>query len=167
MVDAWVPIVARWPNARLLLLGDGPRRAALVQHVGTRRLNHRVALPGAFDDLDGLLPAADLFVSPARDTGAPLALLEAMAAGLPVVATDTAGHRELIEHDRHGLLVPAYNSGALAGAVRRVLSDPELASRLGSAARDRVRQDYSLARCAAEHRDLFERVIAEKSHNSS
>ena len=159
LVAAWGAIVARWPNARLCLAGEGPFRGALAEQIEVRGLDGRVVLAGTFDNVDELLAAADLFVLPSHQEGMSLALLEAMAAGLPIVATDVPGNRDLLSGGRHALLVPAGDPAALAAAIERLLDEPELGAHLGAAARERVAGEFSLAKCVDEHVALFERLV--------
>jgi len=159
LVAAWEAIVGRWPNARLCLAGEGPLRETLAEQIEVRGLDGRVVLAGTFDQVDELLAAADLFVLPSHQEGMSLALLEAMAAGLPIVATDIPGNRDLLAADRHALLVPPGDPAALAAAIGRLLDEPELAAELGAAARDRVAGEFSLAKCVQEHVALFERLL--------
>ena len=163
LVAAWEPICARWPNARLWLAGEGPCQAQLIEQIDARNLSGRVVLAGVFDSTDELLAAADLLVSPGREDGMSLSLLEAMAAGLPVVATDIPGNRDFVADGRHGLLVPAADVDSLSAAVHRLLDEPELAARLGAAARDRAKRRFSLAGMAAEHLRLFEALLGSNS----
>ena len=161
LVAAWGPISSRWSQARLALVGEGPYRAALEEEIDARGLNGRVVLAGTFDSVDELLAAADLFVLPSLAEGMSVALLEAMAAGLPIVATDIPANRHLVADGQHGLLVPCRDPDALGAAIRRLLDDPELAARLGAAAAERAAGQFSLARMADEHVRLFESLIAE------
>lgn len=161
LVAAWATIIRRRPGARLILAGDGPYHQTLVEQIEAQGIDGRVILAGTFDHVDGLLAAADLFVLPSWEEGMSLALLEAMAAGVAVVATDVPGNRSLIENERHGLLVAAGDPTALAGAMERLLDDPRTASRLGAAARRRVEGEFSLARSVDEHVALFERLVEE------
>lgn len=158
LVAAWGAIVARWPHARLWLAGDGPDRAALGRQIEALELGARVRLVGVFDTVDELLSAADLFVLPGLEGDVSLSLLEAMAAGLPIVAGETAGARAVISDGREGLLVPAADSHALSAAIARLMEQPDLAARLGNAARERATAEFSLARMADEHIALFERL---------
>ena len=105
-VDAWEPIARRRPNARLWLAGDGSLRSALRRRIESLNLGGRVVLVGVFDQVEELLAAADLFVRPTTEAGTALAVLEAMAAGLPVVASVIRGHAEWIADGRDGLLAP-------------------------------------------------------------
>jgi len=161
LLAAWGQIVARWPQARLWLAGDGPDRAALQAQIEAMNLGHRIALVGVFDTVDELLSAADLFVLPSLEGDFCLGLLEAMAAGLPIVAGDTPGNRDVLNDGREGLLVPAADAGALSAAIARLFEQRELASRLGAAARDRAAAEFSLAQMADAHVTLFERLTAD------
>ncbi len=158
LLAAWRPLARNVPQARLWLAGPAPDRGAIQQQIGRLQLEGSVVLTGVFDQVDELLAAADLLVAPAPE-GAPMALLEAMAAGLPIVAIDTAVNRTLLEGDREGLLVAARDTAALLTAVARLYKDPELAVRLGNAARARAVADYSLERMADAHEALFARLV--------
>jgi glycosyltransferase involved in cell wall biosynthesis len=159
LLVAWQQIVARWPQARLWLAGDGPDRAALQGQIEAMNLGHRIALIGVFDTVDELLAAADLFVLPSLDGDVCLVLLEAMAAGLPIVAGDTPGNRSVLSDGREGLLVPADDAGALSSAIVRVLEQRDLAAGLGAAARERAMAEFSLAAMADGHVALFQHVM--------
>ena len=159
LVAVWQPIAARRPGARLWLVGEGPDRAALGRQIDRLHLVGQAVLVGAVDDVSDLLAAADLFVLPGPQAGSSVALLEAMAAGLPIVAADVSGNRDLIDHQRHGLLVPAEDAAALSAAIDRLLDTPELAARLGAAARERAAEQFSLANMVDRHVTLLERLM--------
>ena len=118
-------------------------------------LTGRVVLAGAFDAVDEILQAADLFVLPSREEGLSLALLEALAAGLPVVASDIPGNRLVIEDGQEGLLFPPGAAGVLASAIEVLLSEPNRAAALAAAGRARVSREFSLGKMVAEHLALF------------
>jgi glycosyltransferase involved in cell wall biosynthesis len=158
LVAAWDAIAARWPHARLWLAGDGPDRAALQAEIQGLNLSGRVALVGVFDTVDELLAAADLFVLPSLEGGGGLSLLEAMAAGLPIVAGDTPGNRAVLSDGRQGLLVPVGDAAGLSAAVARLLENRDLAARLGDAARQRAAADFSLAEMIDAHVTLFQQL---------
>lgn len=151
LVHAWEKIAKRRPNARLWLIGEGPHREPLYDLIVDLGLHHQVFLPGAFDDVTELLTAADLYVLPSYEEGMSLSLLEAMAAGLPVIATDIPGNRLLVEHERHGLLVPTHDPTALRSAIERLLDERHLASQLAATARARVAAEFSIEQMAAQH----------------
>jgi len=159
LLHAWKQIAGRRPNARLWLLGDGPHRAALRRQIERLELTARVVLAGVFDRIEPLLAAADLCIVPAAGSGLSMSLLEAMAAGLPVVAADTPEHRAVVAGGRDGLLVPPADPKALAAAVDRLLDDPGLAARLGTAARRRAAEEFALEKMADRHLTLFEQLI--------
>ena len=161
LVAAWKPIVARWPNARLWLAGEGPDRAALLRQIEARNLSGRVELIGMFDQVDVLLDAADLFILPSNDEDLSVSLLEAMAAGLPVVACDIPGNRDLVTDGQEGILIPPGDAAALSAAGFRLIDEPELAARMGDAAADRVNRVFPLAKMVDEHVTLFEELIAQ------
>jgi len=160
LVNAWERIVARWPSARLWLVGGGPHQASLQEHIDARGLGGRAALVGQFDEVHTLLAAADLFVLPAPEKDFSVALLEAMAAGLPAAACDNSGNRELLEDEHQGLLVPPGDTDAMATALARLIDQSQWARRLGDSARDRTGQDFSLAKMVEAHVTLFEDLLA-------
>jgi glycosyltransferase involved in cell wall biosynthesis len=155
LVRAWPSIATRWPQARLWLIGEGPQREELFDLIGDLGFRYQICLPGSFDELDDVLAAADLFVLPSYSEGMSLSLLEAMAAGLPVVASDIPGNRALVTHEREGLLVPPGDAGRLAAAMAQVLSSLALGVQLGAAGRNRVTEHFSLEKMAREHLKLI------------
>lgn len=159
LLSAWKPLAARWPGARLWLAGDGPDRAALQAAIEDLNLSGRAVLIGVFDGVDELLSAADLFVMPSPEAAESLSLLEAMAAGLPIVAAGAGDNHARIADGYQGLLVPAEDAAAMSAAIHRLLDRRDLAARLGAAARQRAAQS-SLARMVEQHLTLFEQVIA-------
>jgi glycosyltransferase involved in cell wall biosynthesis len=163
LIDAFRPIVARWPHARLWLVGDGPQRSELIQRVADANLRFNVLLPGSFDDIESILHAADVFVLPSLHEGLSVSLLEAMSAGVPVIASDIPGNREVIEHDRNGLLFPTRDTDTLAEQLALLLHDKERANRLGQAGRKKVETSFSLADRAKEHLQLFKECIEWKA----
>ena len=167
LVATWPAIVRRWPTAQLWIVGDGPQRRDLARDIDALDLSGNVVLCGAFDSVDDFLTAADCFVLPSLEEGMSLALLEAMSAGLPVVATDIEGNRQLVRHEREGLLVPTGDSRGLATAIGCLLAEPATAAALGAAARQRVAAEFAIGPWAARHQELFERVLAEHKGGAS
>ena len=121
--------------AELVIVGDGPDRDRVEGELARSSLG-RVRLLGERDDVPSLLSNADVFVLASRSEGLPLSVVEAMAAGLPVVASDVGGLRELVRDGETGMLVPSRDPAALADALQPLLADRELRRRLGSAGRD-------------------------------
>ena len=162
LVAAWQRVTAAVTDARLWLVGEGPYHKALEERIIDLDLLGQVFLAGVFDSVDEVLAAADLFVLPSREEGPSLALVEAMAAGLPIVATDLPGNRELVSDREHGLLVPAKDVDALSAAVIRLFAERELAVRLGTAARQRAQSQHALTQTADAHLNLFETLLTAK-----
>lgn len=167
LLAAWEPIAARWPHARLWLAGEGPDRPALQGQIQDMSLKHQVTLTGVFDTVDVLLAAADLFVVPSLPGNESLSLLEAMAAGLPIVAGVTAGNRAVLTDGQQGLLVPAADGRALSAAMVRLIEHRDLAARIGTAARERVLAEFSLAMMVDAHVTLFQRLADPKREASA
>jgi glycosyltransferase involved in cell wall biosynthesis len=159
LIEAWPAIVARWPNARLWLVGDGPHADRLSAQVASLGMNSWMTLPGTFDDDEDLLAAADVFVYPALEEGMPTSLLRAMAASVPVVATSIAAHRALLDPDQQGLLAPVQNPAALAECIGRLLDDDELAAHLAENACRRVTEEFPLLATIERHLALFGSLV--------
>jgi glycosyltransferase involved in cell wall biosynthesis len=130
------PSLAEW---RVVLVGDGPEREALRTLAEREGVSERVAFEGFRSDPSPYLARASVFVLPSRFEGMPNALLEAMAAGLPVVVSDASpGPLEMVQHGVHGLVVSSENVEALAAALGRLMGDAGLREHLGQAARERL-----------------------------
>jgi glycosyltransferase involved in cell wall biosynthesis len=148
LIEAVVLLRARRRNVRLTLVGEGPERAALEKLIALRRLGDSVRLAGAcnHERVVGYYESSEAFVLSSFLEGVPVVLMEAMAMGLPCVATWITGIPELIESGSEGLLVPPASASAIADAVERLIDDPATARRLGSAARRKVVARYHLGR---------------------
>lgn len=131
------------PEAIFLLAGDGPERSRLEEQTRILGIESRVRFLGQRDDVQQLLAICDLFVLPSLYEGFPLSVLEAMAAGKPVIATRIIGTEEAVDHGKTGLLVPAQSAAELAVAIRTLLSDRALACEMGVAAKKRVKESFS------------------------
>jgi glycosyltransferase involved in cell wall biosynthesis len=140
---------------RVSLVGDGPDAAEVAATVEARGLSDRVELVGAQGTVTELLARSDVFVLSSRSEGFPVSILEAMAAGLPVVATDVGGVAEAVVDAETGILVPAADQQALAAALERLLADHELRRRLGGAGRTRALRLFDTPRYRAAHVDLY------------
>jgi glycosyltransferase involved in cell wall biosynthesis len=155
LIAAWPEVRARHPAATLTLVGEGPERSALAEQIARLGLTRAVELPGAVADPAARLRAADLFVLPSREEGMSVALLEAMALGIPVVASAIPGNRALIAAGVHGRLTPADDPAGLACAILDQWAGFDRAVAMGRAARQRVVEDYSIAAVARRHMELF------------
>jgi glycosyltransferase involved in cell wall biosynthesis len=159
LIDAWPQVLATFPTARLTLVGEGAQRSALEGRVARLGLGGLVDLPGVTDDPTSRLRAADLFVLPSREEGMSVALLEAMALGLPLVATSITGNRRLVQDFKHGRLVAPDDPSALARAVIDQWSGFDRAFHMSRAARRRVQDEYSIHAVARKHLDLFRTLV--------
>ncbi|HET8578264.1 MAG TPA: glycosyltransferase [Methylomirabilota bacterium] len=143
------------PDARLLIVGDGPRAGRLRARARELGIERRVVFGGVVPEAARCLPAVDLYVSASRGEGLPLSLLEAMACGVPIVATRVAGHIDAVEDGVTGLLVPVDDPAALASAMAALLADPARRARLGAAGRRRVEERFSVERMTDELAALY------------
>lgn len=150
---------AQVPEACFVVAGEGDERAALEAGAAALGLDGRFRLLGQRDDVPELLASCDMVVLPSLFEGLPLAVLEGMAAGRPVVATDVDGVGEAISDGETGLLVPPAQPASLARAIRRLLADAELGVRLATAARARVRDHFSAEAMVAGVCETYEQLL--------
>jgi glycosyltransferase involved in cell wall biosynthesis len=162
LVEAAVAILQRFPDARFEFIGDGPERAALVARAAAHGIAHAFTFVGHCDDVPARLAAADIFVLPSRTESFPNAILEAMAAGLPIVASGVGGILELIQDRRTGWLVAPDDPAALAARVMHAMADPADASRIGAAARADALARFSFDRMVAGFDDLYSTELARR-----
>ena len=159
---AVLPELARAePRMRVLCFGRGPLEQRLAREIDERGLAQIVTLAGFRTDLRHLMSGFDLVVHPAEREGLGLALLEAAAAGVPVVACAAGGVPEVVENGVTGALVPVGDAAALRAAVGRLLAAPAERTRLGAAARVRAERRFGVAGMVAAHVSLYERVLGE------
>jgi len=147
------------PAFRLDIVGDGELRLDLERLAAQLGLQDAVTFHGFHSDVRPFLDAADLFVLSSTSEGIAITLLEAMAASLPVVATDVGGNREVVTGDATGLLVPARNPIALANGMMAVLADPVRAARMGAAGSERVREHFSLDAMVRGYETLYSDLL--------
>jgi L-malate glycosyltransferase len=155
LVDASVEILERFPDARFEVIGDGPERGALVARAQAHGVAHAFRFIGHCGDVPARLAAADIFVLPSRSESFPNAILEAMAAGLPIVASGVGGILELIDDGYNGWLVPPGEEAPLASRVMRLMADPQEGARLGAAGRAGALARYSFDRMVADFDELY------------
>ena len=155
LLAAAATLVSHHPELRFRIVGEGPRRLELERLAATLGVAGQVEFLGHREDVPALLAQADLFVLPSRSEAFPNGVIEAMAAGLPVVACAAGGLLDLIQHDTTGILVPPGDVGALATAVHALVQDPDRAQEMGDAARQFVQQRYSFERMVASFEDLY------------
>lgn len=160
LVEAVPELAGRFPDLAVVVLGTGHLDEALRRQAEDLGVSDRVHLLGHRPEARMLLDAADVFALPSRHEGLPLALLEAMDAGLPVVATRIIGSDEVVVDGETGLLVRPRDPAALATALGRLLADPAARQRYGRAGRQRYLEQFTSARMAADTRAVYEQVLA-------
>ncbi len=148
----------RVPEARFLVAGTGPLRHRLEAMAREYGVQSTVHFLGFRDDVPGLIRLASVFVFPSESEGLGSAVLQAMAGGLPVIASDSGGTAELVKHNETGFMFARHDVASMADATARVLLEPELAKRLGESARV-LAQGYSFERAAALHEDLYRELV--------
>jgi glycosyltransferase involved in cell wall biosynthesis len=148
-------------GVRLLLLGDGPLREKLEMLVAERGLQEHVLMPGMRDDVPRLLAASDLFALPSLWEGHPLSVMEAMAAGLPVVATRVGGIPELVDDGENGILLASGETDEVTPAVRRMIARSDERARMGASAQKKARHLFDVSVMVASYEALYERVLEE------
>lgn len=159
LLEATAQLLEEGLPVHLLLVGDGPLRQELESLARQRSIADRVHLVGYQPDPRPWYEAMDLFVSNSRREGLPNVVLEAMALGVPVVATRIAGVARLIEPDRTGLLVEPDDQAGLTAAIRRMLTDPELRRRLAQAGRNTVETRYSFQARMAKVAAVYDQLL--------
>ncbi|HEY8534742.1 MAG TPA: glycosyltransferase [Micromonospora sp.] len=157
--DVLLEAVARLPETRVVIVGAGPEEEALRQRARALGIADRVSLAGWSDRVADRLAEFDIYCHPSRYEGLGLALLEAMRAGLPCVASAVGGVPELLDHGRYGVLVPPENPEALAAALGALAADPGRRARLGAQARARVLAEFTTERMAAAYRELWAETL--------
>jgi len=161
LIEAFARVAERLPDARLVLLGDGPQLSAAREQIGRLGLGGRVELPGPQADVWPWLAKAQVFALASHYEPLGIAVLEAMAAGLPVVASGVDGIRELVLPGVTGELVPPGDPAAMAAALIAILESPATAAEMGTAGRaaaDGARMEV----CVEAYFELYERLLAER-----
>ena len=164
LIGAFSKVVSRFPDAQLLVVGDGPKdyaeslkKLAKVTGVGGRVIFH-----GSCKDTSLPLSVIDIFCMPSVQEGLGLSILEAMAAGRAVVASDVGGIYSLISHNNNGLLVAPKDANALAEAIMKLLSEPETAKKMGEASKDIVRGKFTLDIMTDKVIDVYREVAGSR-----
>ncbi len=159
LMDAFESISAARPGTTLVIVGDGPDRAALEQRAARPGLRGRVLFLGHRPDVGSILEALDLYVAPGRREALGTSILQAQGRGLGVVATSVGGTPEVVRDGETGLLVPPDAPFTLGEAMGRLLDDPALRHRLGEAARRRVSAEFSTERMVSGTLEVYRRVV--------
>jgi glycosyltransferase involved in cell wall biosynthesis len=160
-------IVKQFPNTKFVIVGDGVLREKLEAEVDACHLRQNVILAGARSDIPELLHAMDAFVLSSKSEGMPMAVLEAMASGKPIVATEVGNVPDLLEKGKSGRLVPPNDADALAVGLRGLLENSTLSDELGLAAKRRVAAHYSSDVMTSGYLRVYEHVLGFASCCSS
>jgi glycosyltransferase involved in cell wall biosynthesis len=159
LVEAAAMIGQADPGVGFVLFGDGPLRPALIRQIARRGLQGRFILAGFRTDLDKFLSHLDVLALPSHTEGLPVILLEAMAAGVPVVATAVGGTPEVIEDEVGGCLVPPRDPPALARRILEMLRDEAQRQALGKRGRQRVQDEFTFEVQSQAYQRLFEGLV--------
>lgn len=159
LIQAMSEVSQVWPNIRLLIAGNGPQQAELERLITDLELEDSVTLLGLRDDIPKLLAQAQIFVFPSYYEGHPGALIEAMFAAKPIVASDIPVHQETIIHEETGLLVPINDPGAIAQGIIWLLEHPAQAKQMGEQAREVALKRFHIDQIARQHEELYTRLL--------
>jgi sugar transferase (PEP-CTERM/EpsH1 system associated) len=164
LLQAMSGIVRHWPDCRLIIVGRGELESTLKREAKELGIERNVLFLGYRPDVPELLQAMDVFVLPSLSEGLSLSILEAMAAGKPVVATAVGGNPEVILDSETGYLVPSANPGALAEKIIALLQDPLLAHEIGKNSRTRVMQHFSLSAMVNRYLMQYAELLGSTPH---
>lgn len=162
-VDIAIRALPALENVTLTIIGDGPERAKLEALAEELRVAGRIRWAGYRPDVYSLLPAFDVFVQSSRFEGLPTTVMEAMAAGLPVVATDVGGTPEVVEDGTTGLLVPPADPATLAQAITCLLEDADLRLAMGRAGYERAVKMFSVEQMVHQTEALYDELLRERA----
>jgi glycosyltransferase involved in cell wall biosynthesis len=151
-------VVRFYPDAKLVIVGHGPLRRDLENMARALRVWQNVVFAGYQTDAVAHTAMCDIFVLPSLWEGTPVAMMEAMALGKPVIATDVGGVPEIVDHYENGFLVPPGDTVWLYEAILTLLSNPQLCARFGENARMKMEKDFQLSRMVNETEDLYLRL---------
>lgn len=155
LIDAAASLLPRYPDLQFRFVGGGARTRELTALVQSRGLADRILFLGHRDDVPAVLAESDVYVLPSRSEAFPNGVIEAMAAGLPVVATAVGGILELVDDGRTGVLVPPDDPAALARAIQRLLDDPARAAALAQAGRAAIAARFSFERMVGAFESMY------------
>jgi len=161
LLRAAAALQPEFPGLRVEIAGAGPQRAKLEESVARLGLAGRVEFLGWVDDIHRVLPRWDVFVMPSLEEGFPISALDAMAAGLPVIASSVGGIPELVVDGETGWLIPPADVEALVFRLRPMLRNPEQRRSMGAAAQARVRDHFNLAQMAENFSRLYDELLGE------
>lgn len=163
LLKAVPTVVGRFPQARFLIVGPDPLDQGERLRAMASELRPHVSFLGDCSEIPELLAALDLFVLPSWSESMPNALIEAMSAGRPVIASDVGGCKEIVLHGETGMLVRPKDPEALAGQIIQLLEEPELRKRLGRAARERAESEFDIKQTVARLEGIYDELLDSQS----
>lgn len=163
LVNGFIDVITRNPELaqrlRLMLVGDGSMRDVIEQRISEAGIEQLVWMTGSRNDVPELMAALDLFVLPSKAEGISNTILEAMATGLPVIATDVGGNAQLVIDGKTGLIIPSDAVTVLADKLQLYTNDPLLLEQHSTAARARVEQQFSLNYMVSQYQAVYEALL--------
>ncbi len=163
LIQAFQRVHEKIPKACLVLVGDGSQRKQLEQQANSVGLNERIIFAGQTYEVWKYLAGMDLYVCSSRSEGVPYSILEAMAAGLPIVATGVGGIPSIINHEGEGILIPPNRVDELSNAVIHLLTTPDQAAHLGRNAKQRVNSEFTSRHMANQVMDMYDETLKRKA----
>lgn len=161
LLYAFSQVLVQYPQARLMIVGEGGQRPSLEALAVSLGISHAVIWTGFRQDMPRLLAAMDVYVQPSVNEGLSLSILEAMAAGKAVIATDVGGTQEVLAHQETGILVPYRSPSAIGAAIVDLFDHPEKRAALAQAAQDHVVQAFGVERMVEGYRHVYETLLAQ------
>jgi glycosyltransferase involved in cell wall biosynthesis len=155
-----IEAISHLQNVDLQIAGDGPERAELERVTAVFGVSDEVTFTGWIDDVAEMMSSWDIYAQPSVAEGLGIAALEAMALGIPVVASDVGGLREIVVDGKTGYLVSPKSPARLAARIRDLADDPGLRAQLGSAAQERAKKEFSRERECAAIQSAYEKLLA-------
>ena len=159
-VRAAARVLADSPETNFIVVGEGPDLDQLERLIDELKIRSRVSMLGRRDDMPSVYASLDVMVSASRQEGLPMAILEGMASGVPLVATSVGEVPTVVRDGRTGIVVKPEDVAALAAAIASLLPDPARRARLGAAARQLIEEEYSAQRMTADYLRIYEEAIA-------
>lgn len=159
LISACKTISSNFDQVEVLIVGEGPLESHLIQEVKTLGLSEKIHFAGGQPNIPEILSTLDIFVLPSLSEGMPNAVLEAMACGIPVIATSVGGVPEVIEDGKNGILITSKDKESLIQALTKLIQDREKRYRLGVEGRRRVLSHFSLKKMVSEYQTLYESLM--------
>jgi glycosyltransferase involved in cell wall biosynthesis len=153
-------VLVEFPKAKFVVVGEGPDRDRLERLIDDLKIRESISMLGRRDDMPSVYASLDVMVSSSRQEGLPMAILEGMASGLPLVATDVGDVATMVLDGRTGVLVPAGDKNLLAGAIVELLRDSAKRTHFGKAARQLIEDEFSAGRMTADYLRVYAEAIA-------